>query len=149
MSKPNVSKEDVEEATWSVTALLDAMRGRIGDLKMIWRRQRMDVDTQIRYYSNGLLEDYYRVRCFPFVRHGAKNCSYLVRNTARRSLTPTWRVLEKRANGAPRTNGRRRTVLRRTVLWRAVLRRTEVWRTELMMTTSQTTMMRVIRQKFC
>jgi len=27
---------------------------------MIWRRQRMVVDTQIRYYANGLLEDYYR-----------------------------------------------------------------------------------------
>src|SRR6266403_2519166 len=63
MSKRDVSQETVEEATWSVIVLLEAMRGRITDLKMIWRRQRMDVDTQIRYYANGLLEDYYRVRC--------------------------------------------------------------------------------------
>ena len=40
------------------------MRQRIEDLKMIWRRQRIDVDTQIRYYANGLLEDYYKVGCF-------------------------------------------------------------------------------------
>jgi hypothetical protein len=64
MSKPDVSPEVVEEATWSVQVLLEAMRRRIEELKMIWRRQRMDVDTQIRYYANGLLEDYYRVRCF-------------------------------------------------------------------------------------
>jgi len=62
MSKPDVSSEVVEEATSSVLVLIEAMRGRIEDLKMIWRRQRMDVDTQIRYYANGLLEDYYRVR---------------------------------------------------------------------------------------
>jgi len=60
MSKPKVSIGVVEEAISSVMALIDAMRGRIEDLKMIWRRQRMDVDTQIRYYANGLLQDYYR-----------------------------------------------------------------------------------------
>jgi len=60
MSKPDVSSQVVEEATSSVLALIEAMRRRIEDLKMIWRRQRMDVDTQIRYYANGLLEDYYR-----------------------------------------------------------------------------------------
>lgn len=68
MSKPDVSPEVVEEATSSITVLLEAMKERIGDLKMIWRRQRMDVDTQIRYYANGLLEDYYRVRWFPICR---------------------------------------------------------------------------------
>ena len=112
MSKQDVSQEAVEEAIWSVTVLLDAMRDRITDLKIIWRRQRMDVDTQVRYYANGLLEDYYKVRCLPFVRYGAENCSYHVRNTARRSLTPMWRISEKRANGTLRTNGRRRTELR-------------------------------------
>ena len=65
MGKPNVSSEVVEEATSSVMVLVEAMRGRIADLKMIWRRQRIDVDTQIRYYANGMLEDYYKVRCFP------------------------------------------------------------------------------------
>lgn len=112
MSKRDVSQEAVDEAISSVVVLLEAMRGRITDLKMIWRRQRMDVDTQVRYYANGLLEDYYRVRCLPFVRYGAENCSYLVRNTARSSLTPIWRISEKRANGTLRTNGRRRTELR-------------------------------------
>jgi hypothetical protein len=107
-----VTPEAVEEATLNVDVLLDAMRARIGDLKIIWRRQRMDVDTQVRYYSNGLLEDYYRVRWLPFVRYGAESCSYLVRNTARRSLIPTWKITEKRTNGTLRTNGRRRTGLR-------------------------------------
>jgi len=64
MGKPNVSSEVVEEATLSVLVLLEAIKTRIEDLKMIWRRQRIDVDTQIRYYANGLLEDYYRVGCF-------------------------------------------------------------------------------------
>lgn len=112
MSKRDVSQEAVEDAKESVITLLDAMQARIIDLKMIWRRQRMDVDTQVRYYANGLLEDYYRVRCFPFVGYGAENASYFVRNTARRCLTPTWRILAKRANGTLRTNGRRRTELR-------------------------------------
>jgi len=40
--------------------LIEAIHGRIADMKMIWRRQRMDVDTQVRYYANGMLEDYYR-----------------------------------------------------------------------------------------
>ena len=65
MGKPNVSSEVVEEAKSSVLVLIEAMRGRITHLKMIWRRQRIDVDTQIRYYANGLLENYYRVGCFP------------------------------------------------------------------------------------
>ena len=104
-----MSQEAVEEATSSVSVLLEAMRERIGDLKMIWRRQRMDVDTQVRYYANGLLEDYYRVRCFPLFKFGAEK---FVRNTARRSLTPIWRISEKRANGALRTNGRRRREMR-------------------------------------
>ena len=64
MSKPNVSSEVVEQATSSVVVLVDAMRDHITDLKMIWRRQRTDVDIHIHYYTNGLLEDYYRVRCF-------------------------------------------------------------------------------------
>jgi hypothetical protein len=66
MGKPGVSPEVVEEAASSVIVLLEAMRERIADLKMIWRRQRTDVDTQIRYYANGLLEDYYRVGYVPF-----------------------------------------------------------------------------------
>ncbi|KAH9960627.1 hypothetical protein BC827DRAFT_1268032 [Russula dissimulans] len=60
MSKPKVSIGVVEEAISSVMVLIDAIRGRIEDLKMIWRRQRMGVDTQTRYYANGLLQDYYR-----------------------------------------------------------------------------------------
>jgi hypothetical protein len=78
MSKRDVSQEAVDEAKSSITVLLEAMRGRIAELKVIWRRQRMDVDTQVRYYANGLLEDYYRVRCFPFVRYGAENCSHVL-----------------------------------------------------------------------
>jgi hypothetical protein len=64
MSKPDVSQEVVDEAISSATVLREAMEVRIADLKKIWRRQRMDVDTQIRYYANGLLQDYYRVGRF-------------------------------------------------------------------------------------
>jgi hypothetical protein len=110
IGKPDVTSEAVEEATSSIIVLIEAIQGRIGDLKMIWRRQRMDVDTQIRYYANGMLEDYYRVRSFV-----VSMCSimpttvhFLVRNTARRSLTPTWRVSGKKVNGTPRTSGPRR-----------------------------------------
>lgn len=71
MSKPDVSQEAVDNAIWSIVVLLEEMRTRIKDLKMIWRRQRMDVDTQVRYYANGLLEGYYRVRWFPSIRYGA------------------------------------------------------------------------------
>ena len=76
MSKRDVSQESVDEATSSVSVLLEAMRERIRELKTIWRRQRMDVDTQIRYYANGLLQDYYRVRRFSFARFYVDNCSY-------------------------------------------------------------------------
>jgi hypothetical protein len=77
MNKRDVSQEAVEDAISSILVLLEAMRGRITDLKMIWRRQRMDVNTQVRYYSNGLLERYYSVRWFPFVRYGAENAHIL------------------------------------------------------------------------
>jgi hypothetical protein len=107
MGKPDVSSEVVEEAASSITVLIEAMRGRIAELKMIWRRQRMDVDTQIRYYANGMLEDYYRVRYF--FSSLMNNCSISVRNTARRCLILTWRVSGKKVNGTQRTSGRRRT----------------------------------------
>ncbi|KAI0251008.1 hypothetical protein BJV78DRAFT_1213669 [Lactifluus subvellereus] len=64
MSKPDVTSDAVDEATSTMVVLIEAMRHRIAELKDIWRRQRMEVDTQIRYYANGLLEDYYRVRWF-------------------------------------------------------------------------------------
>jgi hypothetical protein len=73
MSKPKVSIGVVEEAISSVMVLIDAIRGRIEDLKMIWRRQRMGVDTQTRYYANGLLQDYYRVRYLLLIRCGSRN----------------------------------------------------------------------------
>lgn len=94
MSKPDVSQETVDDAIWSIAVLLGEMRTRIKDLKMIWRRQRMDVDTQVRYYANGLLEGYYRVRWFPFIIYDAENYPNLVRNTTR-GLTPSWRIPEK------------------------------------------------------
>jgi hypothetical protein len=68
MGKPDVTSDAVDEATSTMLVLSDTMRERIAELKNIWRRQRMDVDTQIRYYANGLLEDYYRVRYF-FICH--------------------------------------------------------------------------------
>ncbi|KAI0055964.1 hypothetical protein BV25DRAFT_1921375 [Artomyces pyxidatus] len=60
LRKPEVSEEDAEEASESMLVLIDMIRERIGELKAIWRRQRIDVDTQIRYYANGMLEDYYK-----------------------------------------------------------------------------------------
>ncbi|KAI0051584.1 hypothetical protein FA95DRAFT_1554409 [Auriscalpium vulgare] len=60
LRKPTVSEEDVDEAIDSMAVIVDVIHDRIAELKAIWRRQRMDVDTQIRYYANGMLEDYYK-----------------------------------------------------------------------------------------
>jgi hypothetical protein len=62
MSKPDVTSYAVGEATSTMVVLIEVMRDLIAELNDIWRRQRMDVDTRICYYANGLLEDYYRVR---------------------------------------------------------------------------------------
>jgi hypothetical protein len=111
MSKPDVSSEDVEEATSSIMVLIEAIGERIAELKIIWRHQRADVDTQIRYYANGMFEDYYRVRSFVICMCNIMPTTVhsFVRNTARRSLTPTRRVSGKKVNGTPRTSGPRRT----------------------------------------
>ena len=33
----------------------------MAELKAIWRRQRIDLEVQVRYYANGMFEDYYKV----------------------------------------------------------------------------------------
>ena len=54
--------EDVEEAIRAANILLHVISDRIVDLKAIWRRQRIDVEMQVRYYANGLFEGFYKVR---------------------------------------------------------------------------------------
>ncbi|KAI0031330.1 hypothetical protein K488DRAFT_71494 [Vararia minispora EC-137] len=58
--KPNASVEDTEEAVRVMKVLLSVADARIHELKAIWRRQRIDVEVQVRYYANGLFEDYYK-----------------------------------------------------------------------------------------
>ncbi|KLO11799.1 hypothetical protein SCHPADRAFT_455148 [Schizopora paradoxa] len=60
MSQKTVKDEDIEEATNTMSNILDVVRDRISDLRRIWRRQRQDVDVQIRYYVNGLFQDFYK-----------------------------------------------------------------------------------------
>lgn len=61
MSQKTVKDEDIEEATTTMSNILEVVRDRISDLRRIWRRQRQDVDVQIRYYVNGLFQDFYKV----------------------------------------------------------------------------------------
>ncbi len=61
MSQDRVKDEDIEEAKDTMRNILDIVRDRINNLRHIWRRQRLDVDVQIRYYVNGLFQDYYKV----------------------------------------------------------------------------------------
>lgn len=61
MSQGNVKDEDIEEAKNTMRNILDVVSDRIADLRRIWRRQRQDVDVQLRYYVNGLFQDYYKV----------------------------------------------------------------------------------------
>lgn len=61
LSQATVSDEDVDEAINAMDTLVEVVHYRIDELRLIWRRQRMDVNVQIRYYANGLLEGYYKV----------------------------------------------------------------------------------------
>ena len=60
-SKSTITKEEGEDAANSILTLINVLEERIEDLKVIWRKQKMDVATQMKYYCNGLLEDYYNV----------------------------------------------------------------------------------------
>ena len=62
MSKTSVKAEDIDEAKATLLSILEVVNDRIEVLRRIWRRQRQDVDVQIRYYVNGLFQDYYKVR---------------------------------------------------------------------------------------
>lgn len=52
---------ELSNAIESVENLVDAFSTRLLDLRNIWRRQRIDLETQYKYYANGLFEDYYKV----------------------------------------------------------------------------------------
>jgi len=66
MSQDRVKDEDIEEAKDTMRNILDIVRDRINNLRHIWRRQRLDVDVQIRYYVNGLFQDYYKAHLADF-----------------------------------------------------------------------------------
>ena len=62
MSKASVKAEDIDESKATMRNILDVVDNRIVDLIRIWRRQRQEVDIQMRYYVNGLFQAYYNVR---------------------------------------------------------------------------------------
>ncbi|KLO11793.1 hypothetical protein SCHPADRAFT_891325 [Schizopora paradoxa] len=66
MSEEEVKVEDIEEAKNTMRNILDVVTYRIIKLRHIWRRQRKDVDVQIRYYVNGLFQDYYKAHLKEF-----------------------------------------------------------------------------------
>ncbi|KZV76858.1 hypothetical protein PENSPDRAFT_569028, partial [Peniophora sp. CONT] len=68
LTKGETSVETTEEAIHAVNILLDVVDSRVAELKAIWRRQRIDLEIQVRYYANGMFEDYYKVH-FICVRH--------------------------------------------------------------------------------
>ncbi|KAI5119443.1 hypothetical protein M0805_008382 [Coniferiporia weirii] len=61
MSEPEATSnwKGMDNALTSMENLLGVVRGRVSDLRQSWRRQRIDVNIQMRYYANGLFEDYY------------------------------------------------------------------------------------------
>lgn len=74
-----INEADLLTMVESVTAILDALHARVDELAIIWRRQRVNVDTQFEYYANGLLNNYYKVfRSMQFL-----SCAFLscYRNT--------------------------------------------------------------------
>lgn len=60
MTQEQIKDEDIEEAKDTMRNILDVVTNRINKLRHIWRRQRKDVDVQIRYYVNGLFQNYYK-----------------------------------------------------------------------------------------
>ncbi|EJD06690.1 uncharacterized protein FOMMEDRAFT_17172 [Fomitiporia mediterranea MF3/22] len=66
LSQAKVTDEDVEESISTIQTLIEVAHDRIDDLRVIWRRQRTDVDVQIRYYSNGLFQDYFKANRMDF-----------------------------------------------------------------------------------
>lgn len=62
LTKGTTSEAVTEEAISAVNILLDVVESRVAELKAIWRRQRIDLEIQVRYYANGMFEDYYKVR---------------------------------------------------------------------------------------
>lgn len=61
LSQDKVKDEDIEEAKNSMLNILGEVTDRITILRRIWMRQRQDVEVQVRYYVNGLFQDYYKV----------------------------------------------------------------------------------------
>ncbi|VDC03756.1 unnamed protein product [Peniophora sp. CBMAI 1063] len=59
-TKGETSEEAMEEAINTINVLLDVVESRVAELKAIWRRQRIDLEIQVRYYANGMFEDYYK-----------------------------------------------------------------------------------------
>jgi len=60
MAGSDVTEEVVHTLIETMKVLIHIIGHRIRELRTIWRKQRMDVDVQFRYYANGLLFDYYR-----------------------------------------------------------------------------------------
>ena len=62
-----VSDDDLFTMIDSVSVLIEVIHERINELGIIWRRQRIDIDTQFEYYANGLLNNYYKVCSVDYV----------------------------------------------------------------------------------
>jgi hypothetical protein len=86
MSQATVKDEDIEEAIYTMNNIVGVVFNRISDLRRIWRRQRQDVDVQIRYYVNGLFQDYYKVCKFSTYLSGFALVLTLVNRNITRSL---------------------------------------------------------------
>lgn len=56
-----IDESQLTTAKDTIQNLETVFSDRIFDLHNIWRRQRIDVDTQFKYYANGLFEDYFKV----------------------------------------------------------------------------------------
>ena len=60
----NWPSKETEAAISSMHTLIEAFRIRLCDLRRIWRGQGHDVRKMMRYYANGMFENYFKVPSF-------------------------------------------------------------------------------------
>ncbi|KAI0308822.1 hypothetical protein OF83DRAFT_1180329 [Amylostereum chailletii] len=60
LGRSELNLADIEAAASELKVVFNIYDDRVCELKRIWRRQRVDLDKQMRYYANGMFEDYYK-----------------------------------------------------------------------------------------
>lgn len=61
-SVEEVDEMDCYRKTYCMVKILRVVMDRLQELETIWRRQRVDVKTQMAFYANGIFKQFYDVR---------------------------------------------------------------------------------------